>query len=286
MGDPIQFHKIAGAPPAGACEIGGELHYQERRQEILRLVAERQSCRVIDLARELSVSDETIRRDVKRMVGEGLVSKVHGGVLLADPLSEPEFHQRLVQHVEAKKRIAELAAQQVRNGDSIMLDTGSTTAFVARALRHHRNLLVVTNSVDIARTLATRNGNRVYMAGGELRAGDGAALGASAITFIEQFRVRLVLLSIGAIDLQDGMMDYNLDEAEFSRVAMQRADRTVIVADHSKFGRRALVTVAGLDAAQMLISDRPPPPAFLERLQRSEAIVLVANKQGQNATPR
>lgn len=254
------------------------MQYHERRQEILRLVAEQQSCRVMELASRLKVSDETIRRDVKRMMREGLVSKVHGGVLLADPLSEPVFHQRLVQHVEAKKRIAELAARQVRNGDSIMLDTGSTTAFVARALRDHRNLLVVTNSVDIARTLATRNGNRVYMAGGELRADDGAALGASAITFIEQFRVRLALLSIGAIDLEDGLMDFNLDEAEFSRVAMQRADRTVIVADHSKFGRRALVTVAGLDAAQMLITDRPPPPPFLERLQRSEAIVLSASQ--------
>ncbi len=255
------------------------MHYLERRQEILRLVAERQSCRVIDLAHRLQVSDETVRRDLKRMVGEGLVSRIHGSVLLADPLSEPEFHQRLIQHVEAKKRIASLAARQVRNGDSIMLDTGSTTAFVARALRDHRNLLVVTNSVDIARSLATRNGNRVYMAGGELRADDGAALGASAITFIEQFRVRLALLSIGAIDLQDGLMDYNLDEAEFSRVAMRRADRTIIVADHSKFGRRALVTVAGLDAVQMLISDRPPPPPFVARLQRSEAIVLVAAQQ-------
>lgn len=253
---------------------------QARRRAILETVATEGSSRVLDLAARLGVSDETVRRDLKQLAAEGLVRKVHGSVLAPEPSGEPGFHQRMGQQAEAKKAIAQLAAAQVRNGDSLLLDTGSTTAYVARALRHHRNLLVVTNSVDIARMLATRNGNRVYMAGGELRADDGAALGASAIAFVQQFRVRLAFLSIGAIDLEDGLMDFYLEEAEFSRVAMQRAERTLIVADRSKFGRRALVSVCPLSAIETLITDAPPPPPFLERLRKADTTVLVAERAG------
>ena len=248
-----------------------------RQAAILKAVSLAGSCSVVELAARLGVSDETVRRDLKRMAADGLVRKVHGGVTLTDPLGEPEFQQRLVTQAEAKKAIARTAAALVRNGDSLMLDTGSTTAYVARALRHHRDLLVVTNAADIARTLATRNGNRVYMAGGELRADDGAALGPTATAFVAQFRVRLAILSIGAIDAADGLMNYHLDEAEFSRVVMRRADRTIIVADRSKFGRRALVTLCPLTAVETLITDAPPPPPFPDRLQKADATLLIAD---------
>lgn len=248
----------------------------ERQAAILRAVTEKGSCSVAELARALAVSGETIRRDIKAMAREGAVRKVHGGVRLPDPVRESAFDQRLRENAEAKRIIAARAAREVRDGDSIMLDTGSTTTYVAQALREHRDLLVATNSVDIARTLATRNGNRVYMAGGELRADDGAALGPSATTFIGQFRVRLAFLSIAAIDAGDGFMDFHLSEAEFSRVVIERAERTVIVADRSKFGRRALVRVAGLDAVDMLITDAEPPAPFPRLLAEAGVEVAIA----------
>ncbi|MFQ5984447.1 MAG: DeoR/GlpR family DNA-binding transcription regulator [Alphaproteobacteria bacterium] len=252
------------------------MHSSARQTAILRAVTLKGLCTVAELANELEVSDETIRRDIKLLARDGLVRKVHGGVSLPDPLHEPGYHQRLQQNAEAKRAIAQLAAEQVQNGDSLMLDTGSTTAYVANALRDRRELLVVTNSVDIARTLATRNGNRVYMAGGELRADDGAALGPSATTFVEQFRVRLAFLSIGAIDLEDGLMDYDLSEAEFSRVVMGRAERRIVVADHTKFGHRALVEVAPLDAIDALVTDIEPPGSFAEQLKQAGVTVLVS----------
>jgi DeoR family glycerol-3-phosphate regulon repressor len=251
---------------------------QIRHRAILEAVSLGGQARVLDLAKRLGVSDETIRRDLKDLTAEGLVQKTHGGVMLPEPLGEPRFDRRMSQEAAAKKAIARVAAAQVRDGDAILLDTGSTTAYLARALRGHRNLLVVTNSVDIARTLATRNGNRVYMAGGELRADDGAALGVSATSFVQQFRVRLCFLSIGAIDLDDGLMDFHLEEAEFSRVAMRRAERTIIVADHTKFGRRALVSVCPLSSVQTLITDEPLRPPFQERLRRAEATTLMAGR--------
>ncbi|MEE8533939.1 MAG: DeoR/GlpR family DNA-binding transcription regulator [Alphaproteobacteria bacterium] len=249
-----------------------------RHTAILEAVAAKGSCSVAELARDLRVSGETIRRDIKAMADDGLVRKVHGGVRVAEPLRESDFHQRLIANAEAKKAIARRAAREVRNGDSLVLDTGSTTAYVAQALRDHRDLLVVTNSVDIARSLATRNGNRVYMAGGELRADDGAALGPSATTFVRQFRVRLALLSIGAIDAENGLMDYHLSEAEFSRVVMERAERTIVVADRSKFGRRALVRVAGFDDVDTLITDVEPPAPYGQLLRQAGARVMVGGE--------
>ena len=251
---------------------------ESRQADILRAVTERGACTVVDLAAALDVSGETIRRDIKVMANEGLVRKVHGGVRLPGPNRESGFHQRLRRNAKAKEAIGARAALEVRNGDSLMLDTGSSTAFVAEALHDHRDLLVVTNSADIARTLATRNGNRVYMAGGELRADDGAALGTSAANFVGQFRVRLALLSIAAIDAEDGLMDYHLPEAEFSRVVMERAERTVVLADHSKFGARALVRVAGLKDIDTLITDRAPPAPFGRLLAEADVRVIVTGE--------
>lgn len=236
-------------------------------------------CRIADLAASLGVSGETVRRDIKLMAGEGLVRKVHGGVGLSDQAREPAFRQRLRDNSQAKKTIAEYAAREVHDGDSIMLDTGSTTAYVAEALIGHRELTVITNSVDIANTLATRNGNRVFMAGGELRADDGAVLGGGAVAFIGQFRAHMAFLSVGAIDAEDGLMDYHMSEAEFSRSVIARAERTIIVADRSKFGLRALVRIAGFDAIDTLITDSEPSPAFARQLQRDDVRVIVAARQ-------
>jgi DeoR family glycerol-3-phosphate regulon repressor len=254
------------------------LRQSTRQVAIMEAVARAGTCSVSQLALDLAVSDETVRRDIKVLADEGRVVKVHGGVALPDILRESAFELRLRENAEGKKAIARLAAREVANGDAIMLDTGSTTAYVAYALRDHRDLTVVTNSIDIARALATRNGNRVFMAGGELRADDGAALGPSASAFIEQFRVKTAILSIGALDPEDGAMNFDLAEAAFSRVVISRAQRTILVADGSKFGRRAVVKVVPYGAINLLISDQAPPAPFDRQLAEAGVQVLVADE--------
>jgi DeoR family glycerol-3-phosphate regulon repressor len=140
-----------------------------------------------------------------------------------------------------------------------MLDTGTTTSFLARELLTHRRLTVVTNSSDIARTLATVNGNRVFMAGGELRGDSGAALGASALDFIRSFAVQHAIISAGAVDAS-GVMDFDLQEAEFARMVLACGERRVMVTDASKFGRRGFIRVAGFEFLDLVVTDAPPPP--------------------------
>ena len=122
-----------------------------RQSKILKLVRQQGSCTVVELSERLEVSDETIRRNVKPLVSEGLVIKVHGGIILPHRFEESPIQRRMLDNREAKERIAALVAQQVQDGDSLVLDTGSTTIYVARALSGHSNLVVVTNSTRIAR---------------------------------------------------------------------------------------------------------------------------------------
>jgi DeoR family glycerol-3-phosphate regulon repressor len=250
---------------------------QRRTQsEILDAVRLRGACRIGDLARELNVSDETIRRHVKPLVERGLVLRVHGGIVLPGEEQEPPFQRRMLENQHAKRRIAAVVASRIHDGDSLMMDTGSTTAYVALALRDHKSLLVVTNCLEIARTLATRNGNRVYMTGGELRSDDGAAFGPAAISFVRQFEVQYAILSIGAVSETSGFMDYHLCEGEFSRAVMAQGERTLVVADDSKFGRRAPIKVCDPDQVDALITNAEPPARLRTRLSEAGVDICVA----------
>lgn len=255
----------------------GALHRSARQAAILKALGRSGSCSVGELASELAVSDETIRRDIKGMAGRGLVERVHGGVLLPDFFREPDFQKRLARNADAKRAIATRAAAEIRDGESLMIDTGATTAYVARALADRSDLTVITNCTEIARTLAASGRNRIYLTGGELRADDGAVFGASAVAFVERFRAHTAILSIAAIHPVDGLMDFHLSEAEFSQAVLQRANRVMVVADSSKFGMQAPVQVCALDAIDCLVTDTPPPAALAARLKEAEVEVLVGD---------
>lgn len=251
------------------------MHATHREMEILEELRLSGSCRIQDLARRLNVSEETIRRNVKNLSQQGLVRKVHGGVYIPEALREPSFTQRMNVNPDAKRRIAAHLAAIVENGDSLILDIGSTTAYVARALREHHDLFVVTNSVAVAQMLATRNNNRVFLAGGELRPHDAGAFGKEAIAFVRQFSVQYAVLSVAAIDAETGFMLFDLQEAEFSREILERAECSIVAADHSKFGLHAPIRIAEPAAFDMLVTDVPAPPDIAAVL--ADASVTVNN---------
>ena len=233
------------------------------------------AARIAVIANALDVSEETVRRNIRRLADDALVEKVHGGARLLDADIESGFWQRMDENTGPKRRIAARVAEMIGDGASLFLDVGSTTAFIAEALRGHRRLLVVTNSVVVAHKLATRNDNRVFMAGGELRAHDGGAFGADALAFVNRFRVEYAILSAAAINARNGFMLYDLEEAEFSRTIMSRASRRIIAADASKFGRSAPISVGNPEDVDVLVTDAPPPtPLTLAAKQWAVEVVL------------
>ncbi len=230
----------------------------KRHEEIVRLLETAGSQTISALAEALDVSLETIRRDVKPLEESGLLVRTHGAVGLAGQLGEAPFQRRMRENAEAKRAIARAVAATIRDGEAVMLDTGTTTSFLARELVRHRRLTIITNSSDIARTLATQNGNRVYMAGGELRPDNGAAFGKSALDFVAQFTVEHAVISAGAVDAS-GIMDFDLDEAEFARMVLSRGNRRIVVTDASKFGRRGLISVCPFGDVTHLFTNAAPP---------------------------
>ncbi|TGQ44472.1 DeoR/GlpR family DNA-binding transcription regulator [Mesorhizobium sp. M00.F.Ca.ET.216.01.1.1] len=250
--------------------------HSKRHGEILRLLTEEGTITIASLADRLGVSLETVRRDVKPLTNDGSILKMHGAIGLPSMAGEAPFERRMRENADAKRTIARMVAATIRDGESIMLDTGTTTSFLARELLGHRRLTVVTNSSDIARTLATINGNKVYMAGGELRSDSGAALGVSAIEFVSRFSVSHAVISTGAVDAVTGVMDYDLEEAEFARMVLSRGQRSLVITDHSKFGRQGLVQVCGFDDFSELATDRPPPRDIAAALGQAGARLSIA----------
>ena len=259
-------------------EPGGQeqMNHSKRHRAILTLLQQDGTVTIADLARKLDVSLETVRRDIKPLASEGAVVKMHGAISLPSVVGEAPFEKRMRENSEAKKAIAVAMAATVRDGDSIMLDTGTTTSFLARELLGHRRLTVITNSSDIARTLSTVNDNRVYMAGGELRSDNGAAFGVSAIEFVSRFSVTHSVISTGAVDAAGGIMDFDLEEAEFARMVISRGRRTVAITDHSKFGRQGLVKVCDFSALTEIVTDRPPPDDIMDALASASVRLTLA----------
>lgn len=254
------------------------MDHSPRHGRILEILMQEGSVSLRDLARRLDVSTETIRRDSRLLAARGRVLRMHGAIGLPSVVGEAPFDRRLRENRTAKEAIARAAAATIRDGESVMLDTGTTTSLVALALLEHHRLTVVTNSSDIARTLATVNGNTVYMAGGELRSDSGAALGVSAIQFVTRFSVDHAVISAGAVNAAQGVLDYELEEAEFAQAVLGCGRRRVVVTDASKFGRKGLVQVCGLDGFDELIADCAPPADLARELRDSGASVRVGTE--------
>ncbi len=237
----------------------------QRHTEIIEAVRERGSYSVAGLAKRLTVSTETIRRNLRDLVAQGLLVKFHGGVMLSVGGDELPFQRRLQFNASHKRAVAAAAAARIEDGDTILLDSGTTTAYVADALAGHAKLVIVTNSADIACRLAQRNGNRVFLAGGEINPEGLAAFGSSVNAFIRQFQVRYALLSVGGISARGEFSAFHLWEAELTQTAIGQADEAWLIADHTKFGRDAPVRAGDVSQLKAVITDKAPPPSFAER---------------------
>lgn len=228
----------------------------KRHSEILKILDSEGTATIAALAEAMDVSLETIRRDVRPLVDGGAVLRMHGAISLTSQQGEAPFRRRMRENAAAKQAIAAAAAKTVRHGDAVMMDTGTTTSFLARALVDHKRLTIITNSTDVARTLAGGDGNRVFLAGGQIIGDSGAVLGAQAVRFVNGFSAAHAFISAGAVD-GDEVMDFEETEMEFARALLDRAERRVLVTDATKFGRRGLVTVCRFDVLDAVITDAP-----------------------------
>lgn len=258
-------------------------HTNHREREILETLQQHGgSGRIHWLAETLNVSEETIRRNVKTLANAGAVRKVHGGVHITGGHVEEPFNTRFSENSFQKQAIAAHLAKIICSGDTLFLDIGSTTAHIAAALQNHRDLFVVTNSLTVAQSLASRNNNRVFLAGGELRAHDGGAFGREALEYVKQFNVQYAVLSVAAINASAGFMLHDVEEAEFSREISSRARIRIVAADSSKFNQSGPIILSDPSDFDMLISDQMPPADICDMLDKSEVELVLTDDNNRN----
>lgn len=239
---------------------------KQRQTRILDVVARDGEATVDRLAIVFDVSAETIRRDLAQLAETGALQKVHGGARRLRLQSEGSFQERMAEHAAAKGRIAEKVARIIEPGDTMFIDTGSTTLIVAEVLVRIPRLTVVTNSLRVAQVMAKAEEARVFVLGGQLAPDNAETLGSMVVEAIGRFQADHAIISPAALDIGVGAMNADFGESEVSRAMCGNARNVVILAHAAKLGRKAAYRIAPLDQIDMLVTDQAPGDAFAAAL--------------------
>jgi len=241
----------------------------ERKRTIVQLVTERDGCSVTELATELDFSKATIRRDLRDLEAEGRIERSHGGAVPASSVgTERPYGKREVNRLDAKRAIADRAADEIRQGTVVFYDAGSTTMEVARAAPDG-GYVAATNMPDLATELGERDVD-VKVTGGALRPKTRALVGPTAAAFLDRTNFDLLFLGTNALDASVGLSTPNEDEAAVKAQMVERASRVVLVADESKFGERSFVSFADVDDIDALITDGEPSTELKDALDDAD----------------
>ncbi|MBC7800490.1 MAG: DeoR/GlpR transcriptional regulator [Gemmatimonadaceae bacterium] len=244
-----------------------------RQSEIMAVARETGRVGVDELAGRFGVTPQTIRRDLNDLCEQRLLTRVHGGAMVASGVQNLAYDARRLLAQPHKRLIGEATARLIPAHSSLFINIGTTTEEVARALVRHEGLLVITNNLHVAAELYRHPGIEVVLAGGMVRRGDGGVTGAATVELISQFRVDTAVIGTSAIDADGTLLDFDLREVRVSRAIIEHARRVVLVTDNSKFARKAPVRVAHLSEVDVLVTDRlDPASAELCRVHGVEVV--------------
>lgn len=248
-----------------------------RQITLLKVVQELGSITVEQLAEKLGVTLQTVRRDVQRLADNGQLTRFHGGVRVSNSTIENIGHQQRVNlNSEAKARIARSVAAAVPNDCSLILNIGTTTEAIARALLRHRGLRVITNNLNVASILSANAHSEVIVVGGVVRARDQGIVGEAAVDFIRQFKVDMALIGISGIESDGSLRDYDYREVKVSQTIISHAREVWLAADQSKFNRPAMVEVGKISQIDRLFTDASPPTPFAALLTETNVQLTIA----------
>lgn len=246
-----------------------------RQAKIVDVVRQQGRATVDELAAVFSASRETIRRDLTALAETGKIQKIHGGAKVPQARGEGPFKQRMSENADAKRAIARKAAGLVSPGDTVFVDTGSTTLTYAEELADTDDLTVVTNSTGIAKTVtAEKNNTHLVLLGGAFDPDNQETYGPQTITQLETFWANHAVITVGGIDAAAGVTDFNGEEAHIARAMIAQSDQLIVLADSSKFNRSGSFRVCALDQISYLVSDKRPDAALAGALKEANVNVI------------
>lgn len=248
---------------------------EERLMLILQHLEQHRRIGIEEICDKFNVSRDTARRDIVRLEEQGAIIRTRGGAMLPS-LSKrvDDYDTRLASDHDVKRAIGRLGASLVRSGDYLIMDSSTTVQEAAEALCGEE-LVVVTNSIDIASILIRKPGTSVHLLGGLLHPKQRFVYGAKAVAMVSDYKVDKVLLGACGITV-DGLSHALEEESLLVRETMRQADQVIVLADHSKFGKRLFHRVAGLELVDILVTDREPEPDIREALARHQVELIIA----------
>lgn len=262
------------APDPAGGKIGG---VRQRQSRILGLVRSQGYVTIEHLAQRFAVTPQTIRRDINDLNKKGQLQRFHGGAGISSSVENVAYSHRKVICQPEKQKIARSLAKEIPDRASVFINIGTTTEEVAKALLHHHGLRVITNNLNVALILSGNPDFEVIVAGGLIRSRDRGIIGEATIDFIHQFKVDYGIIGISGIDLDGTLLDFDYREVRAARAIIDNSRRVFLAADHTKFGRNAMVRLGGIDEVDILFTDTQPAPALAEILAASEVGLRVAS---------
>jgi DeoR family glycerol-3-phosphate regulon repressor len=233
-----------------------------RQTQLIEIVRAQGAASIEELARRFDVTLQTVRRDVNLLAQTGLLARFHGGVRPAETstIENIAYQQRQGLHADGKQRIAAAVANAVPNGCSLIINIGTTTEAIARALLRHRGLRVLTNNLHVAEILSGNPDCEVIITGGVVRPRDRGIVGEATVDFIRQFKVDIGLIGISGIEADGTLRDYDFREVRVAQAIIEHSREVWLAADSSKFKRQAMVELAHISQIDRFFTDAPPQP--------------------------
>lgn len=250
---------------------------QVRHEMIIELVTARGFVSVEDLASHFGVTPQTMRRDINTLAADNRVRRFHGGASAAPSTQNTEWSTRKQLQSEEKSSIARLVASHIPDHASLFINIGTTNEAIAKALLGHQGLKIITNNLHVAAIVSGKADFDVIIAGGKVRSRDGGIIGEATMDFIRQFRVDYGIIGISGIDDDGSLLDFDYQEVRVSQAIIANSREVILAADHTKFGRRAVVRLGDLDEVDTLVTDKAPDEHFRTLLASKNLRVLLAD---------
>jgi DeoR/GlpR family transcriptional regulator of sugar metabolism len=251
----------------------------QRRDKILELVKEDGSAKVIDLARIFKVTEVTIRQDLEKLEKDGLVLREHGGAYLKNIEDQVRtFSLSHQENMDKKELIATKCLEFIESGDSIILDSGSTTTEIAKKLKGFKNLTVITNAINIAMMLGTEPGIDLIVTGGEFKPPTLSLTGQKAADFFKGINVQKLFLATAGLSLKAGLTYPSISDLVVKKAMIDAAETTYLVADSTKIGKSSFASLGALSLIDYIITDAGIESKYMEILKENDIELIIANK--------
>lgn len=249
---------------------------KERQARIQQLVKAKGFVTIESLAREFGVTPQTIRRDINTLSDRGMINRYHGGAGASSSIENVAYNERKVMCFKEKQKIARMVAAEIPDRASLFINIGTTTEAIAQALCNHKRLRIITNNLNVAGIMSANANFEVIVAGGLVRPRDCGIIGEATIDFIQQFRVDYGIIGISGIDIDGTLLDFDYREVRAARAIIDNSRKVFLAADHTKFGRNAMVRLGSIEEVDALFSDRQPPAALKEVMGEGDVRLFVA----------